>query len=175
VLTTAEGTTLRMNAAGETTVEKADDSKKGLTSQNIRVIRHVTPTDNGEFSVVYEIINAGIDDIGLVGVRIGTIEGLWVETDRYGRFHIAGMDVKRMDRGGNFLMKLDTATLPLGSVLTTKNPQVRRITQGMPVRFDFGIKVPAKNIKPAKITPQKNNTKKQTLDDADVKVQERDR
>jgi outer membrane protein OmpA-like peptidoglycan-associated protein len=44
-------------------------------------------------------------------------------------------------RGRNFILKVDTATLPAGSTFTTENPRVRRITPGIPVRFDFGVKI----------------------------------
>ncbi|MBP7370907.1 MAG: OmpA family protein, partial [Arenimonas sp.] len=42
----------------------------------------------------------------------------------------------------NFIMKVDKATLPPDTVFTTVNPLVRRITPGLPVRFDFGVKLP---------------------------------
>lgn len=79
---------------------------------------------------------------GLPGVRLGTVEGLLIETDRYGRFHLAGIDGGRWARGRNFLIKVDAATLPPGSRFTTENPRVLRITPGVPVRFDFGVQVP---------------------------------
>lgn len=79
---------------------------------------------------------------GLPGVRLGTVEGLLIETDRHGRFHLAGIDGGRWARGRNFLIKVDAATLPPGSRFTTENPRVLRITPGVPVRFDFGVQVP---------------------------------
>ncbi|MGX5732527.1 Ig-like domain-containing protein [Pseudoxanthomonas beigongshangi] len=79
---------------------------------------------------------------GLPGVRLGTVEGLLIETDRYGRFHLAGIDGGRWARGRNFLIKVDAATLPPGSRFTTENPRVLRITPGIPARFDFGVQVP---------------------------------
>ncbi|MGG6461591.1 OmpA family protein [Solilutibacter silvestris] len=79
---------------------------------------------------------------GLPGVRLGTVEGILAETDRYGRFHIVGIDGGQWSRGRNFLVKVDTATLPAGSRFTTENPRVLRVTPGVPVRFDFGVQVP---------------------------------
>lgn len=79
---------------------------------------------------------------GLAGVRLGTVEGLLIETDRYGRFHLVGIDGGRWARGRNFLIKVDAATLPAGSTFTTPNPRVQRITPGIPVRFDFGVRIP---------------------------------
>ncbi|HWU71038.1 MAG TPA: Calx-beta domain-containing protein, partial [Pseudoxanthomonas sp.] len=79
---------------------------------------------------------------GLPGVRLGTVEGLLIETDQYGRFHLVGIDGGRWARGRNFLIKVDASTLPPGSRFTTENPRVLRITPGVPVRFDFGVQVP---------------------------------
>lgn len=39
--------------------------------------------------------------------------------------------------------------LPAGAALTTANPLVRRITPGLPVRFDFGVRLPQEPIKGA--------------------------
>ncbi|OHE80984.1 MAG: hypothetical protein A2X76_09085 [Lysobacterales bacterium GWF1_69_6] len=80
---------------------------------------------------------------GLAGVRLATVEGLVVETDVRGRFHLAGLAGGNPLRGRNAILKVDVATLPPGSRFTTPNPLVRRITPGIPVRFDFGVQLPA--------------------------------
>jgi uncharacterized repeat protein (TIGR01451 family) len=80
---------------------------------------------------------------GIPGVRLATVEGLLVETDRFGRFHLAGLSGGRQERGRNVILKVDPATLPVGSSFTTPNPLVRRVTPGLPVRFDFGVSLPA--------------------------------
>ncbi|MBS0201192.1 MAG: OmpA family protein, partial [Proteobacteria bacterium] len=87
---------------------------------------------------------------GLPGVRLGTVEGLLMETDRYGRFHLVGIDGGRWARGRNFLVKVDVATLPPGSRFTTENPRVFRIPPGVPVRFDFGVQVPRTQLRGGK-------------------------
>jgi outer membrane protein OmpA-like peptidoglycan-associated protein len=74
-------------------------------------------------------------------VRIGTLEGLITETDSRGRFHLTGI-VPGSIRGSTFYMKVDPATLPPGTQFTTENPRLRRITPGLPVRFDFGVELP---------------------------------
>ncbi|MFZ5635477.1 MAG: DUF7507 domain-containing protein, partial [Pseudomonadota bacterium] len=81
------------------------------------------------------------DERGIPGVRIATVEGLLVETDQHGRFHLAGVDGGRWERGRNLILKVDPATLPPGSTFTTANPLVKRVTPGLPVRFDFGVKL----------------------------------
>ncbi|MFC4878280.1 DUF7507 domain-containing protein [Microbulbifer halophilus] len=82
------------------------------------------------------------DEAGLPGVRLATIEGLIVETDAYGRYHLEGIDVANFARGRNFTVKVDTASLPEGSEVTTPNPLIKRVTQGLPVGFDFGVGAP---------------------------------
>ena len=79
---------------------------------------------------------------GIPGVRIASVEGLVSETDAYGRYHIEGIVLLNQERGQNFILKLDTSTLPPGSSVTTENPLLRRITAAIPVRFDFGVKLP---------------------------------
>ncbi len=79
---------------------------------------------------------------GLPGVRIGSVEGLVMETDAFGRFHLVGISGGVSARGRNFILKADAATLPPGSTFTTENPRVRRLTPGLPVRFDFGVRRP---------------------------------
>ena len=91
------------------------------------------------------------DEKGIPGVRLATVEGLVAQTDAFGRYHFAALDGGFMERGRNFIVKLDPATLPPGSTVATENPKVARITPGMLGRFDFGVKlaridVPAKRL-----------------------------
>jgi uncharacterized repeat protein (TIGR01451 family) len=79
---------------------------------------------------------------GIPGVRVASVEGLVSETDAYGRYHIEGIVLLNQERGQNFILKLDTSTLPPGSSVTTENPLLRRVTAAIPVRFDFGVKLP---------------------------------
>ncbi|MFD0724487.1 DUF7507 domain-containing protein, partial [Lysobacter brunescens] len=78
---------------------------------------------------------------GVPGVRIATVEGILVETDQYGRYHLTGMNGGRWERGRNIILKVDPATLPPGTTFTTDNPLVKRVTPGLPARFDFGVKL----------------------------------
>ncbi|MBT8143364.1 MAG: OmpA family protein, partial [Gammaproteobacteria bacterium] len=76
---------------------------------------------------------------GIPGVRLATVEGLLVETDAFGRYHLAGLDGGTRDRGRNFIIKVDPATLPDGSTFTTENPRVVRVTQGVMAPVNFGV------------------------------------
>jgi hypothetical protein len=43
-----------------------------------------------------------------------------------------------LDRGSNFIVKLDTRSLPSGYRMTTENPRVVRLTPGMMTEMNFG-------------------------------------
>jgi uncharacterized repeat protein (TIGR01451 family) len=141
VLTSAQGATLRMAADGSTRVETSGEAAKGLTAAMPSVERRVSQVADG-YRVDYVIRNTGIAERGIPGVRLATVEGLLVETDQYGRYRIVGVDGGRWERGRNFIVKVDPATLPPGTTFTTDNPLVRRVTPGVPTRFDFGVKLP---------------------------------
>ncbi len=140
VLTSAQGTTVRMAADGTTRVEKSGDAAKGLTAAEPKVERRVSQVADG-YRVDYVISNIGIAERGVPGVRIASVEGVLIETDQYGRYRLVGVDGGR-ERGRNFILKVDPATLPPGTTFTTGNPLVRRVTPGVPTRFDFGVKLP---------------------------------
>ncbi len=96
----------------------------------------------------------GIQDAGergVPGVRVASVEGLLMETDAYGRYHVLGIEGGQA-RGRNFILKVDPSTLPAGARFTTANPLVRRITPGVPVRFDFGVLMPAGELDPTTAT-----------------------
>ena len=141
VLTSAQGVTVRMDAAGNTMVERSGEAAKGLNAAEPTVERVVSAVDGG-YEVAYVISNKGIDERGIPGVRIASVEGLLIETDQYGRYHLTDVWGGDWGHGRNFLLKVDPATLPPGTMFTTENPRVRRVTPGIPVRFDFGVKLP---------------------------------
>ncbi|WP_443971011.1 DUF6923 family protein [Sphingobium sp. CR28] len=141
ILTNDQGVTIRMNAAGETRIEKSGDAAKGLNGAEPRVTRQVSQGDGG-YVVDYVVENAGIDERGIPGVRIASVEGLIMETDQYGRYHLEGVAGGQWQRGRNFILKVDPTTLSDGATFITDNPLLRRITPGVPVRFDWGVKLP---------------------------------
>ncbi|WP_211250672.1 DUF7507 domain-containing protein [Arenimonas donghaensis] len=138
VLSSDQGLSLRMDAAGNTRIEgePAQDSA-ALPQVERRVSREA-----GGYRVDYVVSNLGVQERGIPGVRIASVEGLLIETDPHGRYHLVGVAGGPWERGRNFILKVDTATLPPGSVATTRNPLVRRVTQGIPTRFDFGFTLP---------------------------------
>ncbi|MGL6290483.1 MAG: DUF7507 domain-containing protein, partial [Silanimonas sp.] len=141
-LSSDEGVTLRMAADGSTRIETAGDAAEGLVAAMPEATRRVTRVADG-YVVEYTIRNVALAERGIPGVRIASVEGLLVETDPYGRYSLVGVEGGRVERGRNVILKVDPATLPPGSTFTTDNPLVRRVTPGLPVRFDFGVKMPA--------------------------------
>ncbi|WP_202905297.1 OmpA family protein, partial [Luteimonas abyssi] len=145
VLASAQGVTVRMTPDGSTRVERDGEAAKGLNAAEPVVTRSVAAVEGG-YEVAYAIANHGIDERGIPGVRIASVEGLLIETDQYGRYHLADVHGGERHHGRNFILKVDPATLPPGAELTTANPLVRRITPGLPVRFDFGVRLPVEAI-----------------------------
>ncbi|GLI55264.1 hypothetical protein PM10SUCC1_07780 [Propionigenium maris DSM 9537] len=96
--------------------------------------------DNSSYFEVIEIRNEGVKEEGIPGVRLATVEGLVMETDRFGRFHVDGVD-DIPDRGKNYIIKVDKATLPPDTLFTTENPRVKTLSKVME-KFNFGVKMP---------------------------------
>ena len=136
-LTTNEGTVLLIDHNGQVTEQHTGKKAKGLTAQDLRVSTEVR---GGNLDLA--ITNHGIHEAGIPGVRIASVEGLLVETDEYGRYHLADINGGRWERGRNFILKVDSSTLPEGSEFTTENPRVLRITQSLMSKINFGVKLP---------------------------------
>lgn len=75
---------------------------------------------------------------GIPNVRIATVNGLLVTSDDKGRFHVACAAIPQADHGSNFVMKVDTRTLPTGYRITTENPRDVRLTRGKLTKINFG-------------------------------------
>ncbi len=88
----------------------------------------------------------GVQDEGEEGIalaKVVSVRGEIVTTDQFGRYHIAGVDAGRPDRGRNYILKVDPKSLPSGTRFTTENPRVIRITPGLMQKINFGVKLPA--------------------------------
>jgi uncharacterized repeat protein (TIGR01451 family) len=75
---------------------------------------------------------------GLAGVRVVTPRGLQATTDKHGRYHITCALIPNENRGSNFVLKLDDRTLPSGFRMSTDSLQIKRVTRGKAVPFNFG-------------------------------------
>ena len=78
---------------------------------------------------------------GLAGVRLVTVKGVLITTDKNGLFHVACADIPDSDIGSNFILKLDTRTLPTGYRMTTENPAMVRLTRGKMTKMNFGASI----------------------------------
>jgi len=78
---------------------------------------------------------------GLPGVRVATVNGELITTDKHGRFHVACADIPNKDIGSNYILKLDKRTLPTGYAVTTENPRVVRLTRGKVTKLNFGAAI----------------------------------
>ena len=79
-------------------------------------------------------------EIGIPAARVAGVDGTIITTDEHGRFHVpcAMLPAKR---GSNFILKLDTRSLPTGYRITTENPRVVRLTPGKMTELNFGAAV----------------------------------
>jgi len=79
-------------------------------------------------------------EAGLPAVRLVGVDGTIITTDAHGRFHVP-CAMLPADRGGNFILKLDTRSLPAGYRITTENPRVIRLTRGKMSEMNFGAAI----------------------------------
>ena len=143
-LTTAQGTVLFINNQGGVEERHRGQKKRGKTAQNLEVklVNSRLAQRSFEQNNFLEIRNLGVQEEGLPGVRLATIEGLLIETDQWGRYHIEEIENVAWDIGSNFIVKVDPQTLPDGHEFTTENPRVLRLTQSLMSDISFGVKIP---------------------------------
>jgi uncharacterized repeat protein (TIGR01451 family) len=160
VIRSSEGSILTADNSLQITESHVGQRARGITAQDLRVTTRVTQTvptlahkdHKAVLTKVLEITisNHGIHEEGLPGVRLATVRGLVIETDKAGRFHIPDVDTGTDGTGRQTIVKLDTATLPRDAQLTTENPRVLRITNGGLNTMRFGVQLPVKD--PAPVT-----------------------
>ena len=83
---------------------------------------------------------ADVGEPGIPGVRLAGVDGTIITTDTFGRFHVP-CAMLPADRGSNFILKLDTRSLPAGYRITTENPRVVRLTRGKMTEINFGAAI----------------------------------
>ncbi|WP_244156080.1 DUF11 domain-containing protein [Photobacterium angustum] len=136
-VTTSNGTHVHFGTDGKITRTLTGDTKQGLSAENLNVTRNLYQAKTG---YVWEIVieNVGIYEDGIPGVRLITTEGIKIETDQFGRYHIPDQWVKD-NKGKNFLVKVDTDSLPTGMKVISENPKVQRITPHALAKFNFSV------------------------------------
>lgn len=133
---TKNGTELTLYSSGEVVTNHRGDKVKGFTSEEIEVRAKIIRNKEKSYHLEISILNLGIQEEGIPGVRVASPEGIVMETDRYGRFH---SPIVTSEKGKNYMLKVDSATLPEGTVFTTSNPKVNRLGKVM-MRYNFGVK-----------------------------------
>lgn len=103
---------------------------------------------------------------GLPGVRVATVNGLLITTDQYGRYHVTCDSVPDSSIGSNYILKVDTRTLPTGYIVTSENPRVARLTQGKISKINFAaanLRVVRVELSDDSFDGQGNGLKRETL------------
>jgi len=138
-ITTKAGTDLLIDKDGKVIENHKKNKKKGLASENIKITRNIYK-EKGKTEYLQEIIieNLGIYEDGIPGVRLITVDGILVETDEFGRYHVPDEWILRKN-GKNFIIKVDEDTLPQGMKVISENPRVRRITPNGLNKFNFSV------------------------------------
>lgn len=88
----------------------------------------------------YDIIPVERRELGMPGVRLVTPNGTRIVTDEHGRFSVPCTALPGRT-GAQFLLKVDTRTLPTGYRLTTENPRVVTLTAGKMTEMNFGASI----------------------------------
>lgn len=78
-------------------------------------------------------------EVGVPDVRLATVRGVLITTDRFGRYSVPCADLPDPETGSNYVLKLDTRSLPAGFNLTTGNPASIRLTTGKMGEVNFGV------------------------------------
>ncbi len=80
-------------------------------------------------------------ELGIAGVRLATVKGELITTDKNGQYHVPCAMLPDQKIGSNFILKLDSRTLPTGYRITTENPRVIRLTAGKIAKLNFGATI----------------------------------
>lgn len=94
----------------------------------------------GKYGGAPEVIEDDGTEPGLAGVRLVGVDGTVITTDAFGRYSVP-CAMLPADHGSNFILKLDTRSLPAGYRLTTENPLVTRLTPGKMAEMNFGASI----------------------------------
>lgn len=136
---TDSGTRLIFDRKGNIETHYVGDKKQELSAENLDVTRNLyRDGDHYLWEIIIE--NKGVYEDGVPGVRLLTVEGIVIETDQYGRYHVPDQWV--LDKKGkNFLVKVDTDSLPTGMKVISENPRVQRISPNKLTKFNFSVAV----------------------------------
>ncbi|MBN4050068.1 OmpA family protein, partial [Nitrospira defluvii] len=72
-------------------------------------------------------------EVGIGAAQVVLDNGTYVITDDHGRFHFPGV------RPGQRLLKINTATLPPGTTVTTEEARIVEVSRGLLTKVNFGV------------------------------------
>lgn len=145
---TSDGSNIAFSRNDIINIHNTGNKKQSLSAEHLKVTRNLYE-DGDHYLWEIEIENMGLYEDGIPGVRLLTVEGIVIETDEYGRYHVPDQWVLNK-KGKQFLVKVDTDSLPTNMRVISDNPKVRRISPNQLTKFNFSVN-------------SKNNSEKQEL------------
>ena len=115
-----------------------DRNGNGYQDAPYRPVTDDTIYDGGKFAPLPEAEDYA--EPGLAGVRLVAPDGTTITTDEFGRYSVPCAALPQ-SIGSNFILKLDTRSLPTGYRVTTENPRVERLTAGKFAKMNFGASI----------------------------------
>ena len=110
--------------------DEAPDARAQITNQDIFVDKL------GRGGKLSDVV-VPQEEVGMPGVRLVTPSGTIITTDAHGRYSVPCAELAS-SIGTNFMLKVDTRSLPTGYRMTTENPRVMRLTSGLMTEMNFG-------------------------------------
>ncbi|MFT7579101.1 MAG: hypothetical protein ACI9MR_000763, partial [Myxococcota bacterium] len=134
------GSAVKANTIVRHRVQLVDSTGAALSSEVNARIRVEPDPEFDEGIVIGKVFcdadGDGVQDtgeLGLGGARVLADTGWYADTDRAGQYHLRSL------KPGNHLIKLDKASLPPGSKLTTSERDLIYVTRGLPTKVNFGV------------------------------------
>ncbi|WP_257797895.1 DUF11 domain-containing protein [Psychromonas sp. CD1] len=136
-ITTDAGSHISFSKDNQIKVAHRGKKVKGLSAERLNVTR--TLYQDGQ-TYLWEIVveNIGIYEDGIPGIKLLTVDGIIIETDEYGRYHLPDQWVLNK-KGKQTLIKLDSDSLPAGMHVISENPKVLRISPYKLTKFNFSV------------------------------------
>jgi hypothetical protein len=136
-ITSKTGSEIKFKRNGAVSKKVRGNLAKGLNSEDLHVTTKVFKEATA-FRHEIEITNKGKYDDGIPGVRLITAQGFKLETDEHGRFHVPDRWILD-SKGSNFLIKVDTDSLPARMQVISENPKVLRLSPNKLNKFNFSV------------------------------------
>ncbi len=137
MVSSTTGSSISLAPSGKIEQINSGNLAKGLSAEQLTLERKIVKVKEG-FRHELTLTNVGRYDDGIPGVRLITAEGFKIETDEHGRFHVPDRWVLD-SKGKNFVIKVDTDSLPDQMKVVSENPKVIRITPNKLNKVNFSV------------------------------------